>query len=195
MRCFIAVDIDDRVRDRIGELGDQLRGDLGDEGEGIKWVDPGRMHLTLKFLGEVKDSELMEVCRIVESVAVEYNGFSIEVCKVGVFGRPAKVVWVGVDENSVFEDMQSCLEERFGEAGWKVDNKKFVAHLTMCRVRSFELGKRLERLIGGYADFKAGSCDINSICVYESDLTKTGPVYRLMKEYTLEGDKFPRAEL
>ena len=138
MRCFIAVDIDDGVRGRIGELEDQLRGDLGSEGGGIKWVEPDRMHLTLKFLGEVKDSELMEVCRTVESVAVEYAGFSIDVCKVGVFGRPAKVVWVGVDENSVLEDMQSCLERRFGEAGWKADNKKFVGHLTMCRVRNFQ---------------------------------------------------------
>ncbi len=195
MRCFIAVDIDEEVRGRIGELEDRLRGDLGSEGGGIKWVDPERMHLTLKFLGEVKDSELMEVCGIVESVAVEYSGFSIEVCKVGAFGRPARVVWVGVDENSVLEDIQSCLETRFGEAGWKADNKKFTGHLTMCRVRNFQLGKRFERLIGEHEGFKAGSCDINSICVYESELTKTGPVYRLMKEYTLQGNKFPRVEL
>ncbi len=89
MRCFIAVDINEDIRGRVGELGNILRGDLGSEDGGIKWVDPERMHLTLKFLGEVKDSDLMEVCRIVESVAVEYNSFSVEVCKVGVFGRPA----------------------------------------------------------------------------------------------------------
>ena len=185
MRCFIAVDIDKAVLGRVGELEEKLRSDLGSVTGGIKWVEPELMHLTLKFLGEVKDSELMEVCRIVESVAVGYSSFSVDVSKVGVFGRPARVVWVGVDENSVLEDMQLCLEGRFGQAGWKADNKKFVGHLTLCRVRNFQLGKRLDRLIGRYEDFKAGSCDINSICVYESELTKTGPVYRLMKEYKL----------
>ena len=188
MRCFIAVDIDEGVLDRIGELGDKLRGGLDIETGGIKWVEPQRMHLTLKFLGEVKDSDLMEVCRIVESVAVEYSDFSIDVCKVGVFGRPARVVWVGIAENRALEDMQSCLEERFGQAGWKADNKKFVGHLTVCRVKNIKLGKRLDRLVGEHEDFKAGSCDINSICVYESELTKTGPVYRLMKKYPFQGN-------
>lgn len=187
MRCFIAVDIDREMLEQVEKLQKNMRSDLGPATEAIKWVQPERMHLTLKFLGEVQDSDLMEVCGIVAAVAKKYSGFSLEVKNVGTFGRPARVAWVGIDENKILQDIQADLEDNFSLAGWKADNKKFVGHLTLCRIKSFQLGKRLERLIGKYEDFKAGACNVNSICIYESELTKTGPVYRLMKECQLTG--------
>ena len=187
MRCFIAVDIDRKILNEVEKLQDDLRSDMGDTKGAIKWVDIERMHLTLKFLGEVGDSDLMEVCNIVASAAKEHSDFSLEVKNVGTFGRPARVAWVGVDENEILQQFQKDLESSFTRAGWKPDNKKFTGHLTLCRIKSFQAGKRLERVIGRYEDFNAGSCMINSVCVYESELTKTGPVYRLMKECPLTG--------
>jgi len=187
MRCFIAVDIDTKILNQVEKLQNNMRSDLGSAAEAIKWVQPQRMHLTLKFLGEVPDSDLMEVCDIVASVAKKHSGFLLEVKNVGTFGRPARVAWVGVDENKILEDLQADLEDSFSLAGWKADNKKFVGHLTLCRIKSFETGRRLGRLIGRYENFEAGSCNVNSVCVYESELTKTGPVYRLMKECQLTG--------
>jgi len=187
MRCFIAVDIDTKILGQVKKLQDDIRSDMGDVKGTIKWVDPERMHLTLKFLGEVQDFDLMEVCNIVASVAKEHSDFSLEVKNVGTFGRPARVAWVGVDENKILENLQKDLEDQFSLAGWKTDNKKFTGHLTLCRIKSFQTGRKIERLIGRYEDFNAGSCDVNSVCVYESELTKTGPVYRLMKKCRLTG--------
>lgn len=187
MRCFIAVDIDTKILKQVEKLQDNLRSDMDPDTGAIKWVDLQRMHLTLKFLGEVQDCDLMEVCSIVASVAEKHGGFSLEVKNVGTFGSPPRVVWVGVDENKILADLQKDLEDSFSLAGWKADIKKYKGHLTLCRIKSFQVGRKLERLIGKYENFDAGSCNVDSVCVYESDLTKTGPVYRLMKKCQLTG--------
>ncbi len=98
MRCFIAIDIDEVTRSGIDQLQEVLRRQAGLRESDAKWVLPGNIHLTLKFLGEVPDRDITEVCRIVADVAGEHERFAVEAANVGSFGRPARVVWVGVDD-------------------------------------------------------------------------------------------------
>ena len=50
-RCFVAVDIDEEVRNRLSEVQNNFS-DLG-----LKMIKPENMHITLRFLGDV-DSEI-----------------------------------------------------------------------------------------------------------------------------------------
>ena len=56
MRFFIAYDIPGELKGRIVALQKRIGG--GDAR--IKWVEPGNIHLTLKFLGEVEDRKAEE---------------------------------------------------------------------------------------------------------------------------------------
>jgi 2'-5' RNA ligase len=56
MRLFIAYDIPGELKERIVALQKRIGG--GDAR--IKWVEPGNIHLTLKFLGEVEDRKAEE---------------------------------------------------------------------------------------------------------------------------------------
>ena len=105
MRCFIAVDIDGGVRSGIADLQDELRRTADLKKSEVKWVDPGNIHLTLKFLGEVRDREISDVCRIVGEVAEKHKRFSVEIENVGTFGRPVRVVWAGVNDAG---DLSGC---------------------------------------------------------------------------------------
>lgn len=185
MRCFIAVDIGDDVAVNIGGLQDEIRGVLGEKVRGVKWVDPGLIHLTLKFLGEVGDDEIVEVCRIAGEVASEFERFSVEVKKVGSFGRPPRVVWIGTEENDTLGQLQRSLDTQLAEMGFEADEKKFIAHLTLCRVKNPMDGKHLKRIISGFDDYSAGKIDVKAICVYKSELTNTGPEYTLLSRNEL----------
>jgi len=185
MRTFIAIDIGEKVAASIGGLQDELRGFYGEKRRGVKWVDPGLIHLTLKFLGEINDLQVVEVCRVVAETAAEFREFSVKVEKVGSFGRPARVVWIGTEESDQLSSLQADLDARLAEIGFSPDEKKFVPHLTLCRVKDFAAGRRLGRIIEGYNDFFAGKIHVKSVCVYKSELTKTGPEYTLLSKSEL----------
>ena len=67
LRTFVAVEISRPIRARAGELIALLSGTTAD----VKWVEPHNLHLTLKFLGDVHERDIIEVCRAVEQGAAE----------------------------------------------------------------------------------------------------------------------------
>lgn len=185
MRTFIAIDIGQKVAANIGGLQGDLRGFYGEKRRGVKWVDPDLIHLTLKFLGEVDDDQIVEVCKVVEDVTAGFGYFDVEVEKVGSFGRPPRVIWIGMRESEGLSRLWADLDGRLAEIGFDADEKRFVPHLTLCRVKDFAAGRRLGRIIDGYDDFSAGKIHVESVCVYKSELTKTGPEYTQLARYNL----------
>jgi 2'-5' RNA ligase len=65
MRCFIAIDIDEQIRKALAKLQKELQGKADIKRGDAKWVNPENIHLTLKFLGEIKDNQIMDVCNII----------------------------------------------------------------------------------------------------------------------------------
>ena len=185
MRCFIAVDIDGGVRSGIAELQGELRRTADLNASEIKWVDPGNIHLTLKFLGEVRDNEISDVCRIVGEVAEKHKRFSVEIENVGTFGRPVRVVWAGVNDAGDLVDLQGDLDGRLGQAGWPQDRKQFSGHLTLCRVKSARASRCMQEIVGDWDEVSLGSVAIDSVYVYRSDLTNEGPIYTVVSSSSL----------
>ena len=52
MRLFVAIDIDEAIRQRIARFLEGVRGFAPE----ARWVRPDSMHLTLKFLGETDEA-------------------------------------------------------------------------------------------------------------------------------------------
>ena len=185
MRCFIAVDINKKVRRGIKDLQQDLLLQSGIKEIDAKWVDPKNIHLTLKFLGEVRDQDITEVCRIVEDVASDHKCFSMNVEGLGSFGRPARVIWAGIDETDDLGKLQGDIDDRLSQAGWPKDRKGFSGHLTLCRVKNFQTGERLEQIIKDYGEVELGSVLVDSVYVYRSDLTSKGPEYSVISRSSL----------
>jgi len=186
MRCFIAIDIDEGIRNQIDRLQDELRQKTGLTRPDVKWVDSALIHLTLKFLGEVRDTDVPGVCKIAASVAANHKGFSISVGKVGSFGSAARVLWVGIDRSDALLNLQKDLDEQLAQAGWPGDKKQFAGHLTLCRVRKPQAGRKLQGLIEDYSDLNLGSLGVDSIYVYKSELTSSGPIYTVVARSSLQ---------
>ncbi|MCK4753090.1 MAG: RNA 2',3'-cyclic phosphodiesterase [Planctomycetes bacterium] len=188
MRLFIAIDIDKENKDALRALQKQLQSKLDIKKSDVKWVNPDNVHLTLKFLGEVKDTNIAEICNIVELVATRHESFDLDVESVGYFGaRSAKVLWVGISNGSKnLHRLQKELERQLASAGWPEDSREFNGHLTLCRIRSSKAGIKLAEITENYKDFKLGTISADSISVYQSQLTPSGPVYTLLGNYKLQ---------
>jgi 2'-5' RNA ligase len=146
------------------------------------------MHLTLKFLGEIKDVQLVDVCNITKEVASRHKSFDIEVEKVGFFGgRSARVLWVGAgQDNENLLQLQEDLEQSLASAGWPPETRKFAGHLTLCRVRNSRAGVELAKLAEEYCDYELGVMQVGSLGVYQSELRPEGPVYTKLGNYELQ---------
>jgi len=188
MRVFIAIDIGEEIRAALRDLQQQLQSKVDIKKSDVKWVNPENIHLTLKFLGEIKDEKVAEVCNITEDVAGRHKNFELDVESVGCFGgRSVRVVWVGVGRGcDNLLELQKDLDEQLASAGWPQEARKFTGHLTLCRVRNPKAGVQLAQASEAYGDFRLGTMSADSVTVYQSQLRPTGPIYTVLGDYKLQ---------
>ncbi|MBW8038760.1 MAG: RNA 2',3'-cyclic phosphodiesterase [Planctomycetes bacterium] len=187
MRCFIAIDIDENNRAALGDLQQQLKSKVDVKRSDVKWVNPENVHLTLKFLGEIKDEQVVDICNIVKEVAGRHNSFELGIESVGYFGgRSARVLWVGMGKGrDNLLRLQEDLEQQLASAGWPAEKRAYSGHLTLCRLRNPKAGFKLVPIVEQYKDFKVGIMPADSVLVYQSQLTPAGPIYTVLGEYKM----------
>ena len=188
MRCFIAIDIDDKIRKALGELQLQLQNKAAVKKGDVKWTRPEAIHLTLKFLGEIESEKAAGICDIVKKAANENKSFELAIETVGYFGgKSARVLWVGTGKGSDnLRRLQEELEQQLALVGWPEEEREFAGHLTLCRVRDSKAGIKLAQISENYKEYKLGTISADSISVYQSELKPAGPVYTLLGNYKLQ---------
>jgi len=188
MRLFIAIDIDEENMVALNDLQKQLRTKANVKAGDVKWVTAKNIHLTLKFLGEVEDDKLPEICRIAEDVASSHKPFALSIESVGHFGgKSATVLWVGSGKGTEeLLQIQKDLETRLAAVGYPAEERPFSSHLTLARIRNPKAGFKIAQLSQQYKNFELGTLAVNSICVYKSQLTPDGPIYTLLGDYKLK---------
>ena len=187
MRCFIAIDINEQIRKALADLQQELQGKADIKRGDAKWVNPDNIHLTLKFLGEITDEQIMDICNITGDVAGRQKAFELDIGSVGHFGgKSARVLWVGTGQNvDKLLQLQQDLEQQLDSAGWPKEARKFSGHLTLCRIRNARAGAKLAQLARDYRDYKLGTMPADSVSVYQSQLTPQGPIYTVLGKYEL----------
>src|SRR5690349_23890184 len=92
MRTFVALDIDDIIRQRIQRFIEGVSGFAPD----ARWVRAESLHVTLKFIGEKPAETVEEIKRVLSTirtqpVEITFRGY-------GFFPTPkaARVFWIGI---------------------------------------------------------------------------------------------------
>jgi 2'-5' RNA ligase len=187
IRIFIAVDIADGVRKRAAALQEKL----ARTASGIKWTDPASMHLTLLFLGEVEELEIVPICRIVQEQASRLPSFTLEFGGLGAFPTPRrpKILWVGVTRGTdELTRLHDVLEEPLLELGcYRREERAYSPHLTLGRLTQEDRGGAWSSILTKHADWQGGSTDVAEVLVMQSELLRDGPVYSVMGRAPLMG--------
>ena len=129
MRIFVALDIDDTIRERISRFMEGLRGFAPD----ARWVRPESLHATLKFVGE-KSSEFVETIKeALSSVHVEATDISFR--GYGFFPGPkaARVFWIGIESGPQLATLAKAVDETLFALGVPKEEHAFSPHLTLAR--------------------------------------------------------------
>lgn len=155
---------------------------------GIRWVSGPNMHLTLKFLGEVKDDIVPVIGQRLQAMAVRHRPFSIDIRGAGAFPnikRP-NVLWIGIDKTGPLRDLFLDIDAGLAELGIEKESRPFSPHLTIGRVRdSGAIGPAMDEL-STYKGAFFGSIDVDEILLMKSVLGPSGAEYSKVAVITLD---------
>jgi 2'-5' RNA ligase len=186
IRAFIAVPASDEVRAVVTDVETRLR----KSGASVKWVRPGNVHVTLKFLGNTPASDVEKLSGVLREALKETPSFEVTVGGVGTFprgrGKP-RVVWLGMESGKErLIETAGKVEDACAELGFEREKRPFAAHLTIGRVRRgsgrlSELAAAVEGI-----EFKPLQLKVDRVNLVRSRLSPEGPTYTVLESFSLE---------
>lgn len=158
----------------------------------VRWVRPEKLHLTIKFFGEIAEADIKKIGAAMNNCAVSYAPLSLSARGVGVFpsiARP-RVIWAGISgEASSLLELRNDLEKRFEKIGFKKEDRPFKGHLTLGRFRERADSVKLVEALKKVRSFESGMFVAGELYLFKSDLRKEGPVYTELLNVPLNSDK------
>ena len=189
IRAFIAVELPDEVTSGLH----RLQAELKSAGHTfVKWVAPGGIHLTLKFLGNVSSKKVAEITRAMEEACHEGASFQLEIGGLGAFPdlkRP-RVLWLGIGGDvDKLVALQQRIDAALGPLGFAQERRPFTPHLTLARLRE-ETSPQCRRDFGELVikttfEFNH-TISVSSLSLMRSQLLPGGAAYSRLAEVKLK---------
>jgi len=174
-RLFIGIDPPEHVKDRLLDLMDGLAG--------ARWQSDEQLHLTLRFIGEVDGNRADDIAASLESL--HHPRFELALAGVGMFdrrGRP-EALWVGVEPKAPVKALHDKVESAMRMAGLPPEGRAYLPHITIARLKS--LAAPLDGFMAAHGGISSEPFPVDDFCLYESQLTRDGPIYTIVERYPL----------
>jgi 2'-5' RNA ligase len=181
-RTFIAVELNDAVtlalERQIAVLAIAL--------PGVRWVDPAALHLTLAFLGELDEGQVVAATEAAEASAPQAQPFRLEVAGLGAFGSPKapRVIWAGLGGDlAALRGLHADLARELQARGFPPEERAFSPHLTLARIKQPlrpDAVSRLSMLMAEPVD-NGASMRVDALNVMKSELRRDGALYTLLR--------------
>jgi 2'-5' RNA ligase len=183
LRAFIAINITPETIAKIGEAVAELKGSLA----AVRWVNPGNIHLTLKFLGDIDDSQVESIEAALARQLQPFPRFTIHAKGLGVFPgtRRPRVLWVGLDQPRLVE-LAATVEAALVPLGFAPEQRGFQPHLTIGRFRQFnDTAKQLAEELERWKNYPFGVSEVDEVTLFQSVLRPGGALHTPLKVIAL----------
>jgi len=194
MRIFIALDIDDTIRERIQRFVEGVRGFAPD----ARWVRPESLHITLKFIGEKAPDAAEQIKQVLSGIRAE--PFEVTFHGYGFFptAKAARVFWVGIESGESIAKLATAVDERTATLGIAREEHPFNPHLTLARgggrsgAPRWQKGdaanrnfRTLQEKLTGLPTPEFGTMAAREFFLYESQLLRGGARYSKIARFAL----------
>lgn len=184
IRAFIAAELAEPLREEVAAFQSELKR----SGADIKWVETGNLHLTLKFLGNIPESQISSLTEALKQSCAGLPAFTLTLAGIGAFPKTTapRVVWIGIAEGKEpLADLARRVEQACSGLGFRPEERPLSAHLTIGRTRSTQGITRLVKKLQ-VAEFRGGTpTRISRVALFQSELGPHGPVYTPLAEIPL----------
>ena len=187
LRLFVAVELPDEVREALAAL----QADLRRRGlDGLRWVRPEGIHLTLKFLGETPSHKLPAIQAALAESVKGVPPHRLSLGAPGTFGssRRPQVLWVDlVGDLTPLGRLQHQVEGALAAISFPREKRQFAPHLTLARVRPQSARALAPRLAEAVAAVQppSGTIEVQELSLMHSRLQPGGAVYERLAAFAL----------
>ena len=190
-RTFIALEMNEALQRHLTKVIQQVARAL----PCVRWVDPGGIHLTLAFLGELDDVQLALASAATERAACQFQPFTYRLMRLGIFGSPRhpRTIWLGIEERSgTLVRLHHALQQELNHSGFATDERPFSPHFTLARVKSplaLDDVQRLQTILVGDQRglVSPAMYTVQYVNVMKSELHSSGAHYTQLQAYPLTG--------
>ena len=189
LRSFIAIELPEEAKEGLVRLRKELE---RDEHKFVKWVAPGGIHLTLKFLGNIPSKRVTEIVEAIAEAAQGISPFHLEISGMGAFPslRQARVFWVGIGrEVEKLSRLQQNIDSALAVLGFAKEERSFVPHLTLARLRpgASPLERRsFGELVDSTIFEDKYHIEVEAISLMRSQLMPAGAIYTCLSVVGLD---------
>jgi 2'-5' RNA ligase len=187
IRTFIAFDIipSEALTEVIQTIMHKLRN------ERITWVQPGTLHVTLKFLGDTGEQQIPLIKQSLAKSVLSCNPFRIMLEGIGVFKNihDPRVLWMGCRTEKSLADLRDKIDLALNMLGYEKEARAFSPHITLGRIKLMRQTNHLSEIIAAFKEKVFQESQINEIIFYESRLSANGAVYTPIEKF-----KFPPSQ-
>lgn len=179
IRSFIALELPAPVIDRLICAEQNLELAPGK----IKWEGKDKLHVTLKFLGDVTENNLNKLSHLLEILVLRFNTFELYLDRLGYFksnGIP-RILWAGLNENSNLTKLAGEIDILCSEFGFEREKRKFKPHITLLRIKNEDIIKNLKPIEEN--DFGEVKFEAGKVTLFQSILSKNGSIYKPIKSF------------
>ena len=180
IRLFVALKIPTNIKEQIfGHCFNAI-----DNSSDYKWEAKEKVHLTLKFIGEVKEELLPSIIKELEFLQY-FSSFNCVISKFGFFFRDnqAKILWCNLDTDDSIFSLVEELNNRLNKYDIEIEKRKFKCHLTLLRAKKLVD----EMFVKSFKEYSFDPIKFNTkeIALIQSVLKPSGSEYKVLKIYEL----------
>ena len=195
MRLFLALDIDDQIRERIARFVDGVLSFAPD----ARWVKPESLHLTLKFIGEQPETAQDRIKHAMAGVQVPAP--EIHFRSFGFFptANAARVFCIGMESGLQLQALAAAIDDKMPSLGIAKEDRAFSPHLTLARSpggsgsprrrkddgpnRTFPI---LQKKLTALPTPEFGTMTPREFFLYQSQLSPKGSTYTKLANFALK---------
>ncbi|MGH2574419.1 MAG: RNA 2',3'-cyclic phosphodiesterase [Ignavibacteria bacterium] len=180
LRIFLSLNIDSSLTGKISEIQDEIKSELKEHS--IKWENPEKFHLTLRFLDSVYEETIFQMINALNNLRFDFEKIIFQTNGINFFPNKRKpnVVFINLKE---FGDntakLTKAIDEVLSGFGFQKD-KDFVPHITIGR---FKREKRTPLDYSRFRDFDKFNVEFNSFFLMKSVLDYKGSKHYPVKEF------------
>ena len=184
MRTFIAIKIN--PQGLLPEIFQSLKKELTNES--IRWVDEHNLHLTVKFIGEATEEQVLQIINNLIHYTSTAQSFSFNLEGLGMFmnNKIPRVLFINISTKENLKKLAADIDNELLVIGIEKEMRPFNPHLTLARIKYLRDRNRFYQLVQKYNDKFSGSVVVNEIIFYQSILKPAGPFYKELAIFTLQ---------
>lgn len=149
----------------------------------IRWEDPEKFHLTLRFLGDIEADKIERLCSTLDRLKFDFSEIEYETTETGFFPdtKYPNVIFAGLKEiNNHSQTLVEFIDKIIINFGVKPE-KRFIPHITLgrfSRKKRYKLGSDIKyKLLHQKIIFA-------SFFLMKSILTPEGSNYEIINEFS-----------